>query len=201
MATNVSPSHNTDASDPETRIEDIDSLIDDLEAAPTGSEDLDQRLHFGFLVTAGLGTDFAALMIREAISWSTVKDAIGAAPPYTTSLDAAIEGEAVIFVLRSTRHGKWVAMQKSRGGAEITAWGATEPIARRLAAIKAWRADFADAARRRSDETPVRDTIGKATKDENSNDAVTLKKPLSNRPLSSDRNGKCNSDRFSPGRL
>jgi hypothetical protein len=176
MSSNLSPVFDSDTPDPEIPIEDVDALIIDLEAALTGSEDLDQRVHFGFLVAAGIGTDFAALMIRESISWSTVKDAIGAAvPPYTTSLDAAIEGEEVIFVLRSTRHHKWIAMQKSKGGAEITAWGATEPIARRLAAIKAWRADFAETAKHHLEPPHSEDTIKNTTTDENTNDAIDPK--------------------------
>lgn len=125
---------------------DIDALALEVESAPRGSTALDQRIHFGFRVAMECCPDIGALMFREGISWDTVKQVLDAQIPlFTTSLDAALEGENITFVVHAIRQGKWGAMQRTRHGEEILAWAATEPLARRLAAIKAWRAQFARA--------------------------------------------------------
>lgn len=130
----------------ETVLADIDALIAEIERAPAGGEALDSRIHFGFRVAMEHCPDVAALLFREGVSWSTVKQALDAQiPPFTTSLDAALEGEDITFVVHAARERKWGAMQRTRRGEEVLVWAATEPLARRLAAIKAWRTQFAHA--------------------------------------------------------
>lgn len=122
---------------------DIDALIAEIEEAPAGSDALDSRIHFRFRVAMERCPDVGALLFREGITWLTVKQALEAQiQPYTTSLDAALEGEEITFVVHAVRQGKWGAMQRTRHGEEVLVWAATEALARRLAAIKAWRAQF-----------------------------------------------------------
>ena len=137
-------------------IDELDILIAELESAGEGSEALDARIHFGFRVMAGRSPDIAALLIGEGISWPTVRATLDEAiPPYTTSLDAAADGEDIVFVLRSARRNLWGAMQRTtsgkKAGEEVMGWAATEPLARRLAALKSWRADMAAAIEERRD--------------------------------------------------
>lgn len=128
-------------------LSDVDALISEIENAPAGSEALDSRIHFGFRVAMERCPDIGELLFREGISWLTVKQAMDAQIlPFTTTLDAALEGEEITFVVHAVRQGKWGAMQRTRHGEEVLVWAATEPMARRLAAIKAWRAQFARAA-------------------------------------------------------
>ena len=130
--------------DPREIIAELDCLIGEIEAAAEGSRSLDARIHFGLRAIAGRGEDIAALLIGEGITWPTVDAAMGETiPPYTTSLDAALAGEDIRFVLRSARRARWGAMQIA-AGAEIIGWAATEPLARRLVALKSWRAEIAE---------------------------------------------------------
>lgn len=125
----------------------LDELAEMLAAAPGGSREIDRRLHYGIEVMLSGRTDLAATMIREGISWPTVSAAVDdRVPPYTSSLDAALAGENVVFVIRSERRGLWGAMQRTRSGREVLVWAATEPLARRLAAVESLRADAADRA-------------------------------------------------------
>ncbi len=131
----------------DSMLSDVDALISEIENAPAGSEALDSRIHFGFRVAMERCPDIGEILVREGISWLTVKQAMDARiPPFTTTLDAALEGEEITFVVHAVRQGKWGAMQRTRHGEEVLVWAATEPLARRLAAIKAWRVQFARAA-------------------------------------------------------
>ncbi|MEE8332735.1 MAG: hypothetical protein V3R85_02720 [Alphaproteobacteria bacterium] len=128
-------------------LSDVDALISEIENAPAGSEALDSRIHFGFRVAMERCPDIGELLFREGISWFTAKQVLDAQiPPFTTTLDASLEGEDITFVVHAIRQGKWGAMQRTHHGEEVLAWASTEPMARRLAAIKAWRAHFARAA-------------------------------------------------------
>lgn len=128
---------------------DIAALAAEIEAAHQGSTALDARIHFGFRVAARRAPDFAALLIDEGITWPTVEAVVAERiPAYSSSLDAALEGEDISFVIRSAKRQRWGAMQKARCGTEVLAWAATEPLARRLSAIRAWQADLEDAAER-----------------------------------------------------
>ena len=83
------------------------------------------------------------LLIKEGVSWPTVQETLNEiVPPYSTSLDAALRGEEIVFAIRSAKGRRWGAMQRTASGGEELAWAATEPLARRLAALKSWRAEL-----------------------------------------------------------
>jgi len=127
-------------------LHELDAVIVELEAATEGSAALDGRVHFGFRVLADQSPDIAALLIAEGISWPTVQLVLDdVIPPYTTSLDAAIDGENVMLVLRSAKRKRWGAMQRTSWGSEVMGWAATEALARRLVALKTHRAEMAAA--------------------------------------------------------
>lgn len=122
---------------------DLDALIAEIESAEVGNAALDARIHFGFRIATRRTPDIAALLIEQGITWPTVEAILDAQiPPFTTSLDAALESEDITFTLRSAKRQLWGAMQKARCGEEVLAWATTEPLARRLAAIRAWRLDL-----------------------------------------------------------
>ncbi len=126
---------------------DLAVLIAEIEGATAGNTELDARIHVGFRVATRRSPDIAALLIETGITWPTVEAVMDEqVPPFSTSLDAALEGEDITFVIRSTKRRRWGAMQKARCGDEVLAWAATEPLARRLAAIQAWRVDLEKSA-------------------------------------------------------
>lgn len=121
----------------------LDTLIDALSAAPGGNRELDVRVDYGLGVMLSGRADLATTMIQEGVSWQTVSSVLDSrVPAYTTSLDAALEGETIAFTIRSERRGKWGAMQRARCGKEVLVWAATEALARRLAALEGRRADI-----------------------------------------------------------
>jgi hypothetical protein len=143
------PDKTTSQNEAETKAEepsllaDLAALITEIEGAPAGSAALDARIHFGFRVATQGSPDISALLIEQGITWPTVEAVLDEQiPPFTTSLDAALEGEDITFVIRSTKRGRWGAMQKARCGEEILAWAATEPLARRLSALRACYVDM-----------------------------------------------------------
>lgn len=124
-------------------VAELGALISELEAASGGSLSLDVRIHHGFHIQGGYGEDIASLLIREGVSWPTVQETQDEiVPPYSTSLDAALQGEDIVFAVRSARQRRWGAMQRTAWGGEVLAWAATEPLARRLAALKCWHAEL-----------------------------------------------------------
>ncbi len=121
----------------------LGALITELESAEGGSQSLDVRIHHGFRVLGGFGEDMASLLIKEGVSWPTVQATLNEiVPAYSTSLDAALQGEDIVFSIRSAKARRWGAMQRTASGGEELAWAATEPLARRLAALKSWRAEL-----------------------------------------------------------
>ena len=121
----------------------LGALISELESAKEGSQSLDLRIHHGFRVAGGHGKDIASLLIKEGVSWPTVEATLNEiVPPYSTSLDAALPGEEIVFSIRSVKGQQWGAMQRTSSGGEVLAWAATEPLARRLAALMYWQAEL-----------------------------------------------------------
>lgn len=126
---------------------DLDALIAEIESATGGNAALDARIHFGFRIATRRSPDIAALLIEQGITWPTVEAILDEQiPSFTTSLDAALDSEDIAFSVRSAKRQRWGAMQKARCGEEVLAWAATEPLARRLAAIRAWRLDLEKSA-------------------------------------------------------
>ncbi len=121
----------------------LDELIETLEMAERGTRTLDIRIEYCLGVALGGRVDIAGTLIEEGISWETVSETLDSrVPPYTTSLDAALEGEAIEFAVKSEKRERWGAMHRSKHRQEFLAWAATEPLARRLAALKGRRADL-----------------------------------------------------------
>lgn len=124
-------------------IAELGALIAELESARSGNQSLDVRIHYWFRMLSGQGEDMASLLIKEGVSWPTVQAALSEIiPPYSTSLDAALQGEEIVFALRSSKGSRWGAMQRTSSGEEHLAWAATEPLARRLAVLKCRQAEF-----------------------------------------------------------
>ena len=124
-------------------VTELGALISELESAKDGSQSLDIRLHYGFRILGGHGEDMASLLIKEGVSWPTVQATLNEiVPPYSTSLDAALQGEEIVFAIRAAKGHRWGAMQRTASGGEELAWAATEPLARRLAALKSSHAEL-----------------------------------------------------------
>ena len=150
----------------------LSALISEIESARGGSQSLDVRIHHGFRILGGHGEDMASLMIREGISWPIVQETLDViVPSYSTSLDAALQGEEIVFAIRSAKGHRWGAMQRTASGGEELAWAATEPLARRLASLKCWRAEL----QKSLDDD---DTVSSQTKDYHAEtDRSDLSKP------------------------
>ena len=115
----------------------VEQLIRELEAAPGGSAALDQRIEHCLATAFAVKANLTELLVSEGVSWTTVSETQrDRVPHYTRSLDASLPGEDILFAMRSKARGKWAAVQRSFGGREVLAWGATEALARRLAALK-----------------------------------------------------------------
>lgn len=121
----------------------LDELVEALTAADRGNRALDVQIEYCLGVALGNRVDIAGVLIKEGISWETVSETLDSrVPDYTTSLDAAIEGENIEFAVKSDKRERWGAMHRSSHRQEYLAWAATEPLARRLAALKGKRADL-----------------------------------------------------------
>lgn len=77
------------------------------------------------------------LLVKEGFSWNVISEIWGGkVPPYTQSLDCGIEGENIAFAMKSDKREQWAAVHKAPDGKEYLAWGRTEVLSRRLAALK-----------------------------------------------------------------
>ena len=132
-----------------------DSAIAELEAATEGSHDLDRAVVIALGWTTGLtkhpnSREFPPFPRGKVTTVWFDENGIerGAAcfersiRPYTTSLDAKLPGENIIMV--SEQHApegqpcKWVAVQRyPKGTYGHAAIAHTEPLARRIAALRA----------------------------------------------------------------
>lgn len=111
-------------------------LIEKLDKASHGDRNLDLQIEYCAGVAFEERTDIARLLVEEGFSWETVSQALDDhVPPYTASLDAALPGENIVFMVKSERRGKWGAVHRTAEGRDFLRWGATECIARRLAAL------------------------------------------------------------------
>ena len=162
----------------------LDELIETLEVAERGSRALDIRIEYCLGVALGGRVDIASTLIEEGISWKTVSETLDSrVPPYTTSLDAAVEGEAVEFAVKSEKRERWGAMHRSTNRQEFLAWAATEPLARRLAALKGRRADLSiererEAARKaaqKAEQEAAQEAVKDAAQDAKSEPGQTPK--------------------------
>ena len=133
-----------------------DDLIARLEQAERGSRELD--IYIGAHVNGRdvhvsmnnelLGTSRAPPHDVSILGWidpgkhSNNFSEAGRKPPYpqfSTSLDAKLPGENIVEV-RWTEF-EWMAVQKIEGGGHIEGKARTEPLARRVACLKAMEAE------------------------------------------------------------
>ena len=119
-------------------------LIEKLEAAETGSRELDAEI----LTT--LGTHVLEKRARDQKAWwyevggerydrldpNPYSYRVKTVPRYTTSIDAALSGERVTATLLRA-NGKWYAQALDKQNVFHTGEANTEALARRIAALKA----------------------------------------------------------------
>lgn len=154
----------------------LDELIETVEMAERGSRTLDIRIEYCLGVALGGRVDIAGTLIEEGISWETVSETLDSrVPAYTTSLDAAVEGEAIEFAVKSEKRERWGAMHRSKNRQEFLAWAATEPLARRLAALKGRRADLLIEREREAAQKAAEKVAQKAAQEKESEPEQTLK--------------------------
>jgi hypothetical protein len=116
----------------------IRRVVSTLEVAPHGSQELDCMISYALELARGeFDQVMMDLLVNEGFSWNVISEIWeGKVAPYTQSLDSAIEGENIAFVMKSERREQWAAVHKSADGEECVAWARTEILARRLAALK-----------------------------------------------------------------
>ena len=133
----------------------LDKLAPFLEGARTGSRKLDMIVAY---VLAGMSAETrrrVELLLDGRFSWGVVSDLFpDEAPDFTTSLDAAVPGENVVFAMFEAERHRWVAIHRTQEGEEIVARGASEALARRGAGLKALAAAAA-AGKAAAPEAPV----------------------------------------------
>ena len=111
-------------------------LVSKLEVAASADRTLDLQIEYCVGVAFQDREDIAKLLIDEGFSWDTVSEALhDHVPAYTSSLDAALPGENIVFTVRSERRGRWGAVHRSPDGRDHLRWAATECLARRLATL------------------------------------------------------------------
>jgi len=121
-----------------TRIKVLDRLLASLADAHEGSRELDIIMSFALGETSGEAGKMVELLVDEGYAWDIVSELLDHdLPAYTTSLDAALPGENIVFSVYSTRRRLWGAAHRIADGQHVLRWAATECLARRLAALSA----------------------------------------------------------------
>ncbi len=121
-----------------TRTKVLDRLLASLADAHEGSRELDIIMSFALGETSGEAGKMVELLVDEGYAWDIVSELLDHdLPAYTTSLDAALPGENIVFSVYSTRRRMWGAAHRIADGQHVMRWAATECLARRLAALSA----------------------------------------------------------------
>jgi hypothetical protein len=119
----------------------IDDLIAALECAPEGNTELDRMVAFQLGLPIGESDQMIKLLLFEGYSWDVISELVQSEnPSFTTALDARIPGENIVFAMLSAKRGQWAALHRGAGGTDFMAWAASEPLARRAAALRGLRA-------------------------------------------------------------
>ena len=121
-----------------SKLSTLATLLPALDRAVQGSPRFD--LLIAYLVDPGSADDRRRLELFRANDYRPERIAalLGhAPPPYTTRLDAAVPGENIVLSMYSAPRARWVAIHRRPSGEEDMHWGATEPLARRIAALHA----------------------------------------------------------------
>jgi hypothetical protein len=139
----------------------LDDLLEMLDAADEGGLKLDTLMAYA-VAGADLRTEtLRDVMTEGSFSWEVAGELLDDRPaPFTRALDASIPGENIVLAVYSDKRGRWAAVQREANGRDYLSWGATEALARRAAALHAFRER--PAARVDDDFVPVASIIGAA---------------------------------------
>ncbi len=113
-------------------------LVSALEESAGGSSVLELRLGCDLQTELAGQDEPAPHGLMAELSPETIENIVGEMiVPFTRSLDAALPGENIVFSMFSGEKNRWVAVQRNPDGQEHVSWAATEPLARRAAALRA----------------------------------------------------------------
>ena len=114
-----------------------------LQSAEQGSRELDILVSFVLGDTSNDAGKMIHLLVEEGYPWDVISELLDEdLAPYSGSLDAAVPGEHIVMTVYSPRRAKWGAVHLTGAGEHVIVWAATEPLARRAAALKALRPDL-----------------------------------------------------------
>ncbi|MEE8189708.1 MAG: hypothetical protein V3T80_10905 [Kiloniellales bacterium] len=112
-------------------------LLASLQGAARGSRELDIIISYLLGDTTSEAGQMIQLLVEEGYPWNVISELLDEElPPYTRALDAALPGENIVLTLYSPRRSKWAASHRKPDGEQVLVWAATEPLARRCAALK-----------------------------------------------------------------
>jgi hypothetical protein len=117
----------------------LDELLVSLRDAEEGGLKLDTLVAYALA-----GADLPTEALRDVMTEGSFSMGVAGEllddrpPPYTRTLDAAIPGENIVLATYSNKRNQWAAVQRETDGREFMAWAATEPLARRVAALQAY---------------------------------------------------------------
>jgi hypothetical protein len=115
----------------------LTELIGLLEAAEGPDLKLDTMLAYAVADADVRSTTLREVVVEGGLGWETAGAVLDDRPSgFTRSLDAALPGENIVLAVYSAPRGRWAAVHRDTTGREHLAWGATEPLVRRAAALK-----------------------------------------------------------------
>ncbi len=115
-----------------------EKLILSLTSARRGQRELDIVVSFVLGDTTSEAGKLIELFVEEGYPWDVISELLDEdLPAYTTSLDATPPGENVVLAAYSKKRKQWVAVHRAEDGTQVSAWAATECLARRLAGLQA----------------------------------------------------------------
>ncbi len=124
----------------------LDEVLDLLRGAERGSTKFDYMIAYCLGIAVNDRSSVTRVILDEVVSDEAYSQDVlselleGAVPAHTTSLDAKIAGETIVLSLYSAKRGLWAAVQRAPDGREYLVWAADEILARRLAALRGWKA-------------------------------------------------------------
>lgn len=134
----------------------LDHLIASLHDAEEGGLKLDTLVAY-----AVAGVDLRMETLRDVMTEGSFSTEVAGEllddrpPPFTRTLDAAVPGENIVLATYSDKRVQWAAVQREADGREFMAWAATEPLARRAAALQA----FSERREEPLQDLPVEDVV------------------------------------------
>jgi hypothetical protein len=122
----------------------VHKLLNALEDSDRGNSALDLRISQCLDADSDVHVSTADAALTAELAPETVDLILGeVVAPYTQSLDARIPSENIVFSMYSARRRQWVSVHRDEDGKEYVSWAATEPLARRAAALRGLKGIFA----------------------------------------------------------